>query len=138
MQYQIEFLDDANTIVRMMHTIAESPAIAFRLVVERGWSPCALTAHVIDSYGQLTIFKPGRVQVLRPGARLVVQFQGRCCVLGLRGDKLSLNRFELAQPQRTQMGRPIDYEGDQLVAFALEDCDHAVEGLARRLDCGVG
>ncbi len=58
MQYQIEFLDDANTIVRMMHTIAESPAIAFELAIERGWPPCALTAHVIDSYGQLTIFKP--------------------------------------------------------------------------------
>ena len=58
MQYQIEFLDDLNTIVRMMHTIAESPAIAFRLVVEKGWPRGALTAHVIDSYGQLTIFKP--------------------------------------------------------------------------------
>ncbi len=58
MQYQIEFLDDLNTIVRMMQTITESPAIAFRLVVETGWPRGALTAHVIDSYGQLTTFKP--------------------------------------------------------------------------------
>ena len=58
MHYHIEFLDGLNTIVRMMHTIAESPAIAFRLVVEKGWPHGAMTAHVIDSYGQLTIFKP--------------------------------------------------------------------------------
>jgi hypothetical protein len=58
MQYQIEFLDDLNTIVRMMHTIAESHAIAFQLVVEKGWPPGALTARVIDEYGQLAIFKP--------------------------------------------------------------------------------
>jgi len=58
MQYQIEFLDDLNTIVRMMHTIAESHAIAFQLVVDKGWPHGALTAHVIDSYGKLTIYKP--------------------------------------------------------------------------------
>jgi hypothetical protein len=57
MQYQIEFLDNLNTIVRMMHTIAESPAKAFRLVVKSGWPPGALTARVIDSYGKLTVFK---------------------------------------------------------------------------------
>ena len=58
MQYQIEFLDDVHTIVRMMPTIAESPAMAFRLVVEKGWPPGAVTAHVIDSYGHLTVFNP--------------------------------------------------------------------------------
>ena len=58
MQYQIEFLDDANTIVRMMHAEATSPAIAFHVVVEKGWPPGALTARVIDEYGQLSIFKP--------------------------------------------------------------------------------
>lgn len=58
MRYHIEFLDGLNTIVRMMHTIAESPVIAFRLVVEKGWPRGALPAHVFDSYGQLTIFKP--------------------------------------------------------------------------------
>jgi hypothetical protein len=57
-QYQIEFLDDADTIVRMMPTIAESPAIAFRLAVEEGWPHGAATARVIDGYGHLTIFKP--------------------------------------------------------------------------------
>jgi hypothetical protein len=58
MQYQIEFLDDLNTIVRMKHAIAGSPEIAFGLVVEKGWPRGALTAHVIDSYGHLTVFKP--------------------------------------------------------------------------------
>ena len=58
MQYQIEFLDNVNTIVRMTPSIAESATIAFGLVVEKGWPHSALTAHVIDSYGQLTIFKP--------------------------------------------------------------------------------
>ncbi len=58
MQYQIEFLDHVNTIVRMMPTIAESPAVALRRVVEKGWPHSALTAHVFDSFGQLTIFKP--------------------------------------------------------------------------------
>ena len=58
MLYQIEFLDNANTIVRMTNAEAGSPAIAFRLVVEKGWPPCALTARVIDTYGHATIFKP--------------------------------------------------------------------------------
>ncbi len=58
MQYQIEFLDDLNTIVCMMHTVAESPAIAFRIVIESGWPRGALTARVIDEYGHLTVFEP--------------------------------------------------------------------------------
>jgi hypothetical protein len=58
MQYQIEFLDDVNTIVCMMPKVADSPAVAFRLVVEKGWPQGARTAHVIDSHGHLTIFKP--------------------------------------------------------------------------------
>ena len=60
MQYQIEFLDDANTIVRMMRTEARSPPIAFRLVVKKGWPHGALTARVIDNYGRrgLSIAKP--------------------------------------------------------------------------------
>ncbi len=60
MQYQIEFFDDANTVVHMMHTNAGSPAIAFRLVVEDGWPPGALTARVIDNYGRcgLTVTNP--------------------------------------------------------------------------------
>lgn len=57
MQYQIEFLDDVNTIVRMAPTIAESPAIAFQLVLAKGWPRGARTAHVIDSHGHLTKFK---------------------------------------------------------------------------------
>jgi hypothetical protein len=57
MQYDVEFLDDLNTIVHMMPTTAESPAIAFQRVVEKGWPPGALTAHVIDGFGQLTVFK---------------------------------------------------------------------------------
>jgi hypothetical protein len=52
MQYQIEFLDDANTIVRMMHREARSPAIAFLHVVDKGWPPGALTAIVFDHYGR--------------------------------------------------------------------------------------
>ncbi len=52
MQYQIEFIDDANTIVDMMHMEAESPAIAFQLVVERGWPPGAMAARVFDNYGR--------------------------------------------------------------------------------------
>ncbi len=59
-------------------------------------------------------------------------------MLDLCGDQLSLNRFQLARPQRAQMGRTFDHEGNQLVAFVREDCDHAVERLERRLDCGVG
>jgi hypothetical protein len=58
MQFQIEFLDEVNTIVSMTPAIAESPAIAFRLVIEKGWPYGARTAHVIDSQGHLTIFKP--------------------------------------------------------------------------------
>ena len=58
MQYEIEFLDGLSTIVRIMHANAESPATAFRLVVEKGWPPGALTARVFDQYGQLTILKP--------------------------------------------------------------------------------
>ena len=58
MQYQIEFLDDVNTIVCMMPAVAESPVIAFRLVVENGWPHGARMAHVIDSHGHLTVFKP--------------------------------------------------------------------------------
>ena len=58
MQYQIEFLDEVNTIVSMVPKIAESPAIAFQLVVEKGWPRGARTAHVIDSHGHLTVFKP--------------------------------------------------------------------------------
>jgi hypothetical protein len=58
MQYLIEFLGGANTIVHMIPANAGSPAIAFRLVVEKGWPPGAVAARVIDEYGQLTIFKP--------------------------------------------------------------------------------
>ena len=43
---------------------------------------------------------------------LVMQFPRQFCLLDLCGDKLSLNRFQLAQPQRAQMGRPFDHEGD--------------------------
>ncbi len=57
MQYQIEFLDEANTIVRMMPAEATNAATAFHLAVEKGWPPGALTARVIDEYGQLAIFK---------------------------------------------------------------------------------
>jgi hypothetical protein len=46
MQYQIEFLDNANTVVRMVHANAGSPAIAFRLVVEKGWPTGALMARI--------------------------------------------------------------------------------------------
>ncbi len=58
MQYHIEFLDDLNTIVRMMHTVAESPAIALRIVIEIGWPPGGVMARVIDEYGHLTVFEP--------------------------------------------------------------------------------
>lgn len=58
MQYEIEFLDGLNTIVRMTQTDAESPTIAFRVVVENGWPPGAQTARVFDKYGQLTLFRP--------------------------------------------------------------------------------
>jgi hypothetical protein len=63
MQYQIEFLGDADTIVHMTHTEAGSPAIAFQLVVEKGWPPGALTARVIDNYGRcgLAVSKPEAV-----------------------------------------------------------------------------
>ncbi len=57
MQYHIELLDDLDTIVCMMHTVAESPAIAFRIVIESGWPPGGVTARVIDEYGHLTVFK---------------------------------------------------------------------------------
>lgn len=60
MQYQIEFLDDKNTIVSMVPKTAENPATAFGLVVEKGWPHGARTVHVIDSLGQLTTFsRPG-------------------------------------------------------------------------------
>ena len=39
---------------------------------------------------------------------LVMQFPRQFCLLDLCGDKLSLNRFQLAQPRRAQMGRPFD------------------------------
>lgn len=55
MQYQIEFFGDADTIVHMMHINADSPAIAFQFVVERGWPPGALTARVIDNYGRCVL-----------------------------------------------------------------------------------
>jgi hypothetical protein len=58
MQYEIEFLDGLNTIIRMTQTNAESATIALRLVVEKGWPPGAMTAHVFDKYGQLTVFRP--------------------------------------------------------------------------------
>ncbi len=70
MQYQIEFLGNANTIVRMMHTEAGSPSIAYRLVVKKGWPHGALTARVFDNYGRsgLSIFKS---QSKRRGAERV-------------------------------------------------------------------
>ena len=60
MQYQIEFIEDANTIVHMMHVEAGSPASAFLLVVEKGWPPGSLTARVFDKYGRrgLSVSKP--------------------------------------------------------------------------------
>jgi hypothetical protein len=51
MQYQIDFLDDANIIVHITNANAESPAIAFWSVVEEGWPPGALAARVFDNYG---------------------------------------------------------------------------------------
>ena len=72
MQYQIEFLDDAKTIVRMTHTEAESPAIACQLVVERGWPHGALAARVLDNYGRcgLSISK-AQAESSRRGAERV-------------------------------------------------------------------
>ena len=60
MQYQIEFLDDANTIVRMMHREARSPAVAFLHMVKTGWPPGALSARVFDHYGRhgFSVSKP--------------------------------------------------------------------------------
>ncbi len=51
MQYQIEFIEDANTIVHMIHVEAGSPATAFQLVVEKGWPPGAMAARVFDNCG---------------------------------------------------------------------------------------
>ena len=52
MQYQIEFLDDANSIVRVMHAEARSRGTALLLVVENDWPPDALTACVVDRHGR--------------------------------------------------------------------------------------
>jgi hypothetical protein len=60
MRYRIEFLDGANTVVRMMHIEAGSPANAFLLVVEKDWPPDAITARVVDEHGRrgLSVSKP--------------------------------------------------------------------------------
>ncbi len=60
MQYRIEFFDDANTVVRVMHAEARSPANAFLLVVEKDWPPDALMARVVDDNGRcgLSVSKP--------------------------------------------------------------------------------
>ena len=51
MQYQIEFLDNANRVVGVKRAKVVNPAIAFLLVVDQGWPPNALTARVVDEYG---------------------------------------------------------------------------------------
>ncbi len=60
MQYQIEFLDDANAVVRVMSAEAGSPANAFLLVVEDDWPAEAVMANVVDKYGRrgLSVSKP--------------------------------------------------------------------------------
>jgi hypothetical protein len=59
-QYRVEFFDDANWVVRVMHAKARSPATAFFLVVKKDWPSDALTARVIDKYGRrrLSVSKP--------------------------------------------------------------------------------
>jgi len=72
MQYQIEFTEDANTIVHMMNVEAGSPATAFQLFVEKGWPPGAIAARVFDNYGLARTFHlraSGQVRI--PEASLV-------------------------------------------------------------------
>ena len=52
MQYRIEFLDEANSIVRVMHAEAGSRGMALLLVVEKDWPLDALTARVVDDHGR--------------------------------------------------------------------------------------
>ena len=52
MQYRIEFLDNENRIVRVMHAEARSNAIALLLVIEKSWPPDAATARAIDRHGR--------------------------------------------------------------------------------------
>ena len=55
-RYQIEFIEEANTIVHMMHVEAGSPATAFQLVVANGWPPGAIAARVFDNNGLARTF----------------------------------------------------------------------------------
>ena len=60
MRYRIEFLDNANAVVRVMHAQAGSPATAFLRIIEKGWPPDALTARVVDTHGRraLSVSRP--------------------------------------------------------------------------------
>ena len=52
MQYRIEFLNEANSIVREVHAEAGSRSIAFLLVAEKDWPPDAMTACAVDMHGR--------------------------------------------------------------------------------------
>jgi hypothetical protein len=73
MRYHVEFLDDLNTIVSMVSTIAEDPQIAFQLGVEKGWPRGAVMAQVIDSNNQLTVVKKDEASPAYPRPRLTAQ-----------------------------------------------------------------
>jgi hypothetical protein len=52
LQYRIEFLDDANKVVRVTHAEASCPANAFLVAVEKDWPPDAVMARVFDKHGR--------------------------------------------------------------------------------------
>jgi hypothetical protein len=52
MQYRIEFLNEANSIVREVHSEAGSRTKAFLLAVEKDWPPDAMTACAVDKHGR--------------------------------------------------------------------------------------
>ncbi len=52
MQYRIEFLNEASSMVGEVYAEATSRTKAFLLVVEKDWPPDALTACAVDMQGR--------------------------------------------------------------------------------------
>ena len=75
MQYRIEFLNEANSIVREVHSEASSRTKAFLLAVEKDWPPDAMTACAVDKHRAAWAFRlqaSDKVRAARPEACLEI------------------------------------------------------------------
>jgi len=68
MQYQVQFLDGLDNILREIKADARSAGTAFLRGASIAWPPHAMRVRVLDPYGRASVSKPWRAKAVSGAA----------------------------------------------------------------------